>query len=839
MSRYADIAFHAAIRQCFTYRIPDRPARMETGHPPTRNSDERADQNGEDIQPGMRVWVPLKNQMAVGMVVKVHSNRPDFETRDIVRVLDSEPVLSPDLLKLTEWVHRFYYSGFGEAIQAALPAGMNFLTEPKIRKTDSRHKVPSRGIERDVYDEICNHPDNTDIPYEDLSRRWGKKGERAIERLVRKGLIEIWQIPRLRMTPRTVTVWSWTDDTRDPLSAMASPDENTSEPGKKTPKWVHGVRILKDLPLPATRKEILEHPEITPYVWKRIQDSGLVESREVAADRLPAKLPFNPNAISRLNQEQQTVFEPVKQAISDRVFKRFLLYGITGSGKTEIYIHALRETLRQGRGGLILVPEIALTPQTVRRFHLVFGDQVAVLHSRLSERERYDAWTSLQKGEKKVAIGPRSAVFAPVRDPGLIIIDEEHDPSYKQEDPAPRYHARETAVMRAWYNRAVILTGSATPSLVSLQVAAGEKASMIRLDNRHALAELPEVAILDLKQYRQAMRGPLAVPLYLAVEEALQRREQVILLHNRRGFSTFIQCEDCGEVLECPHCSVSLTYHKPKRHLRCHYCGYSRLMPRTCPSCDSEAVGELGTGTQKVEAELEELFPDARMLRMDQDTTSGKNAHDTILQKFGRGDADILMGTQIVAKGLDFPNVTVVGVINSDTELAFPSYRSSERMYQLISQVAGRSGRGSKPGKVFLQTLMPDHPALQFAKNHDFPGFARNEMKSRQELGYPPYSRLVKIFFRSDDAQIVADVANLFTEITLRFVDAERVMGPSPSTITRMKRRFSWESHIKLAPDKTAGYIESLFDTLFREYDRVKPGNSGRVRITVNVDTMH
>ena len=827
MTFFADIALPAAVRRCFTYRIPG----TEDGSIPDA-----------PVRPGMRVWVPLKNQMAIGMVVKVHKDKPDFETRDIARMLDSEPVLPDELLRLTDWVHRFYYCSHGEAIQAALPAGMNFVADPHIRLTGRNNEIPSRGLEREIYKFLADHKAGTDISLSEISKTWHKKGERALERLTRKGLIEIWQLPRIRMQPQTETLWMWRDEVLKKIEADgidAVTDFIRGKKRSKPPKWLAGLEVLNRLPLPSTRKQILDQPEITPYVWNRIRETGLLKTSEVPVGQIRSSLPYEPDDISVLNTEQQEIFSPILEAINGRTFKRFLLYGITGSGKTEIYIHALRETLRQGRSGLILVPEIALTPQTVRRFHLVFGDQIAVLHSRLSERERYDAWTSLQNGEKKVAIGARSAVFAPLKNPGLIIIDEEHDPSYKQEDPAPRYHARETAIMRAWFNDAVILTGSATPGLTSLQASAAGKCTMLRLENRHALAELPEVRILDLKQFRSAMRGPLAVPLFLAVEEALGREEQVILLHNRRGFSTFIQCDDCGEIVGCPHCSVSLTYHKVKRHLRCHYCGYSRLMPTRCPACDGEAIGELGMGTQKVEDELTELFPDARIARMDQDTTSGKDAHDRILQRFARGEANILMGTQIVAKGLDFPNVTVVGVINSDTELAFPSYRSSERMYQLLSQVAGRSGRGSKPGKVFLQTLMPDHAALQYAQKHDFPGFARQEMKSRKQLFYPPYSRLVKIYFKSTDPQLVADVAEVFTGILSRMLPGDHVMGPSPSTIERMKNTYSWESHLKLQPEKGENYIERLFDTVFAHYDKEKPARAGKVRITINVDTMH
>ena len=822
MPNFADIAFPTAVRRCFTYRIPEQ---LKCG----MDENSKVSVPAASVRPGMRVWVPLKNQLAIGMVVHTHQEKPDFETKDIIRTLDTRPVLSDELLKLADWVHRFYYSSLGEAIQAALPAGMNFIAEPRVRLAPDCQDPPARGIELEIYDFLKDLADGTDISLNEISRHWQKKGERAIDRLAKKGLIEIWQIPKVRMKPQMETVWSWKED---PESIR---ELHSSHP----PKWIRGLQILADLPLPATRQEILDQPEITPYVWKRIRESELLASREIPSDQVASTLPHEPESISTLNDEQRSIYTPVREAIEAQVYKRFLLYGVTGSGKTEIYIHALRDTLEKGRGGLILVPEIALTPQTVRRFYRIFGDRIAVLHSRLSDRERFDAWSSLQKGEKTIAIGARSAVFAPVRNPGLIIIDEEHDPSYKQEDPAPRYHARETAIMRAKFNNAIILTGSATPSLVSLNAAATEKCSMLKLQSRHALAELPEVNILDLKQYRSAMRGPLAVPLFLAVEEALSKKEQVILLHNRRGFSTFIQCEDCGQVLECPHCSVSLTHHRSRRHLRCHYCGYSRLMPRKCPLCDSESIGELGMGTQRVEYELQEVLPDTRILRMDQDTTSGKNAHDNILQKFGRGDADILMGTQIVAKGLDFPDVTVVGVINSDTELAFPSYRAAERMYQLLSQVAGRSGRGSKPGKVFLQTLMPEHTALHFARKHDFPGFARQEMASRRKLDYPPYSRLVKIFFRSTDAQMVARVAESFTGILIRLLPDNTVLGPSPSAITRMNNIYSWEANVKLPPEKGGQFIEHVFDRAFEIYEKEKPNSAGKVRITINVDTMH
>ena len=537
-----------------------------------------------------------------------------------------------------------------------------------------------------------------------------------------------------------------------------------------------------------------------------------------------------------MNEEQEVVFAPISQALVDGIYKSFLLYGITGSGKTEVYIHALKLALEQGKGGLILVPEIALTPQTVRRFYEIFGDQIAVLHSRLNERERYEAWMALRDGTKKIAIGARSAVFAPVQDLGIIIIDEEHDQSYKQEDPSPRYHAREVAIVRASRLSIPIVFGSATPSMITLYAVTRGKHEMLKLTGRHLNAVLPEVKVLDLRQYRNAMRGPLAVPLAMAIDDALKANEQVILLLNRRGFASYQQCEDCGHVAECPNCSVSLTFHRTHHTLRCHYCGYSRRAQVKCDHCDSENLDNKGTGTQRIEEEIQIEFPTARIIRMDRDTTSGKDAHNRILGAFGRGEADILVGTQLVAKGLDFPNVTVVGVVNADTELAFPSYRSSERMFQLLTQVAGRAGRAEKKGMVYLQTRLPEHPALIHASKHDFEAFAKFEIHSRKELSYPPYSRLIQFQFKSKDAQKVAEVAQSFTELLTRIFSGAPVLGPAPAVIQRLYNDFRWESFVKLDASMGTKKMEYLLEALFDAYDKRKPIGSSNVRINVNVD---
>jgi primosomal protein N' (replication factor Y) len=492
--------------------------------------------------------------------------------------------------------------------------------------------------------------------------------------------------------------------------------------------------------------------------------------------------------------------------------------------------------LESGKGGLILVPEIALTPQTVRRFYEIFGDQIAVLHSRLNDRERYEAWKALRSGDKRIAIGARSAVFAPVQNLGVIIIDEEHDQSYKQEDPAPRYHAREVAIVRASKLQIPIVFGSATPSMITLNAVTRGKHTMLKLTGRHLDAVLPPVKVLDLRQYRNAMRGPVAVPLALAMEEAIGRGEQVILLHNRRGFASYQQCDDCGHIAECPNCSVSLTLHRTQHSLRCHYCGYSRRAQVNCDHCDSVNIDHKGTGTQRVEEELQEAFPKFRILRMDRDTTSGKDAHNKILSSFGKGEADILVGTQLVAKGLDFPNVTVVGVTNADTELAFPSYRSSERMFQLLTQVAGRAGRAEKKGQVFLQTRMPEHPSIVHASKHDFESFARYELSERAGLKYPPFSRLIQFQFKSPDGTKVAIVAEILTQIVQKVFAGQPVLGPAPAVIQRIYNDFRWESFLKLDPATGTRKMEFLLDRVFQLYDQHKPQGASAVRINVNVD---
>jgi primosomal protein N' (replication factor Y) len=509
--------------------------------------------------------------------------------------------------------------------------------------------------------------------------------------------------------------------------------------------------------------------------------------------------------------------------------------GITGSGKTLVYIELLREIVEvQGRSAIVLVPEIALTPQTVGRFREVFGDRVAVLHSALSTGERFDEWRALRAGDKRIAVGARSAIFAPLADVGAIIVDEEHEGSYKQGEN-PRYHAREVAIVRASHEGAVCVLGSATPSLESWHNATTGRFHLLELPSRATGQKLPEVRVVDLrierKREREDSRRPaaggrndpiiLTSELHAALADRLSRSEQSILLLNRRGYSNFVQCQDCGQVWDCPSCAVSLTYHRRRGRLTCHYCLYEEDAPDRCPRCLGSDVTFRGVGTEQVERAVGEAFPGARIARMDVDTTSAKWSHHRILDRFGNGEVDILMGTQMIAKGLDFHGVTLVGVINADVGINLPDFRATERTFQLLTQVAGRAGRGPKGGEVIIQTSLPNHYAIRAAVEHDFPGFAEQELHARQSPLYPPFCRLINVVMSARDQSAAQQAADRAAEwlrglIASRGLEGCEVVGPAPCPIERIRDRWRWHFFLRAEDARLAGRIIRFFGERFR-----------------------
>ncbi len=632
--------------------------------------------------------------------------------RSVERVLDERPSLTPELLELTRWIADYYYTSWGLAVKAALPTG-------------------------------------TDVT-----------GDRATPR------VSIKTMPYVRLIGKADDERIRGPKQRAILSALA---QRADEGRPEIPK-----------------RELLEAASASASSLNSLLGQDLIEivDREVIrtpfglADASPGSPPDH-----KLHSAQLESLAAINMATAAGKFETFLLHGITGSGKTEVYIEAIKLVLERGQSAIVLVPEIALTPQTVSRFRSHLGDRIAVQHSRMSLGERFDAWRKLREGEHSVVIGPRSAVLAPVQNLGLIVVDEEQEPSYKQFDPAPRYHARDVAVMRAHMNQAVCVLGSATPSLESYHNALGGKYTLLKMPERVPVsdgkpARLPKVKRVDLvaERMKRTLQGSFSAMMREAIAERLVRKEQVILLLNRRGYAPILECQACGWTPSCRDCAVSMTMHTRGRHLRCHYCGYATRIPEACPKCGELDFALLGTGTQRVEEEVAALFPEAVILRMDLDTTSTKDSHFKILKRFGSGEADILVGTQMIAKGLDFPNVTLVGIMNADTRLLMPDFRSAEHTFHLLAQVAGRAGRGDLAGEVVLQTRNPRHDVIQRACRHDFEGFAAAELEERQLLGYPPFGRVIAVEFRGPDEAVTKDSATRYTDAIQRAIQSAKLM---------------------------------------------------------------
>jgi primosomal protein N' (replication factor Y) len=545
------------------------------------------------------------------------------------------------------------------------------------------------------------------------------------------------------------------------------------------------------------------------------------------------------NSSLRLNPRQEQVLKPVARLLEEGQFGVFLLHGVTGSGKTEVYLHALSTALKTGRQGVAMVPEIALTPQMIDLFRARFGRKVAVLHSALSDRERYVQWLRVKSGEAPIVLGTRSAVFAPLPRPGLFVIDEEHETTYKQEDHL-RYHAREVAIKRAQLTGAVVLLGSATPSLESrLKAGKGLVYRLLELPHRIDHKPLPEVKVVDMRrEIKNGNRGIFSQALTEAVNLRLDRGEQILLFLNRRGYATIVVCRECGLVLKCPRCDISLTYHLDNR-LRCHYCNHTIPAPGRCPGCSSRYISHFGTGTQKVEEEAKRLFERAGIVRMDSDTTTRKGSHERILKSFREGKADILIGTQMIAKGLDLPKVTLVGVINADTTLHMPDFRAAERTFQLLTQVAGRSGRGDLPGEVLIQTYSPDHYSITAAAAHDYEGFYKNEMRVRRALGYPPFSHLALLLFTHEDEDEAKKGAFLaqefFVKELLNAGGQIDLLGPAPATLNKIKGRHRWQLVLK-GPKRNS--LKELIREFLDKLETIRPAFKPVVNVDINPQGM-
>lgn len=757
----------------------------------------------EDVViPGVRVEVGFGRgkRKIQGFVMDVQ-DQSDFngKLKPIIRVIDVKPVLSEEMIKLSYWLADQTYSFQISCLQTMLPNVMRAKYKQFINAETGFENDP------EVQDILQGH-----LMVELTSDTTDEK-IRKIARLKRDNKINIEYVVENQansLTRQAVTTEMSKGDIESAKSELRS--------NAKAQVKLYDFLIDHYDELPIETSEIEKKFNITRPTLKTAEKHSVIQFIEITKRRKPVGIKPEVSNIPTLTSEQAEAVGSINQSIDQAQSKTYLIEGVTGSGKTEVYLQTMQRAIESGKTALMLVPEISLTPQMVNRVIGRFGNQVAVLHSGLSSGERYDEWTRIEDGDVKVVVGARSAVFAPLKDIGIIIIDEEHEASYKQDDN-PRYHARDVATWRCQFHKCPLVLGSATPSLESRARAEKGVYELIRMKKRINDQPLPHVQIVDMRNAENsAAKGDLSPLLHDKIWRVLKRKEQAIVLLNRRGYSSFLMCRECGFVLKCPNCDVSLTYHKNLGRMKCHYCGHEEPVPHTCPNCKSKKIGFYGTGTENIERQLNEQFPEARVLRMDVDTTRRKGSHAAILEKFGDQQADILLGTQMIAKGLDFPNVTLVGVINADTTLSISDYRASERTFQLLTQVSGRAGRADKEGHVIIQTYNPDHYAIRDAAKQDYETFFKQEMYLRHQSGYTPYyfTTLISVS-HPDEGQALKQSYWLKRQLQSVLSNSSVLLGPSPTMISRKQNKYFYQIIVKYKrePELHQKLLQILSDT--------------------------
>ena len=804
---FAEVAVPVYVRQTFTYHLPGDMVHR--------------------AQVGCRVIVPLGKKLLTGFIVALHRDQrgvvTEYEVKDVEELVDESPIISHEILELTRWMSDYYYAPWGECLRTALPAGATIATEQVLTITEAgrsalAHVSAGFGWSSSKYQALELLASAGSIGSRELERQLSKSHATAlIRQLERAGFIHVSErVIESRLRPKLQNAVRLVSHAESDESTSSSNHHNgngySSNPAPNarplTPAQERVIELLGSTGDSIAFSELIETAGVSSSVIRTLEKRGIVEvfAREVRRDPL-AHIEQQEIDLVTLNAEQQLALDQIVAKIDERQYTTFLLHGVTGSGKTEIYIRAMREATRRGLTALMLVPEIALTPVFSRRLRAIFGDAVAILHSNLSDGERTDEWRRIKEGEARVVIGTRSAVFAPLENLGIIVVDEEHETSYKQ-DETPRYHGRDTAIVRAVQAGAVVVLGSATPSLESFHNAVSGKYTYARLDARFGNRALADVETIDMREVfkRHGKQETFSDELKAAIAETFDRSEQVMILLNRRGYSSFAMCRSCGESIHCPNCDVTLTYHRYNQSLQCHYCNYIRPVPRVCPACDGQYIHYVGEGTEQLEAKLIELFPEKTIARVDRDTTRKRGSLEHLLMEFAGGTIDLIVGTQIIAKGHDFPNVTLVGVISVDAGLCLPDFRAAERTFQLLTQVAGRAGRGDLQGRVIIQTYHPEHYSLVCARAQDYDEFYRREVSFRRSMHYPPFTALINIcvhdkeFDRASNA--AADLARELREAARD--SALRILGPAPAPISRIKGEHRFQILIKARSRKRA-----------------------------------
>ncbi len=743
----------------------------------------------EQLAVGMRVEVPFGNgnRHVQGFVLAIEPmaatvlDETNVQLKELVAVLDLKPVLNTEMLALADYMKEKTFAFKITCLQTMLPSVMRADYQKYIYLTDE--------LSEELQDQLF-------YGLEEIS--WDQAQERGIlpqlMTLRKQQKVDI----RYEVTTRNKVKMVRFIQAAKEFEQLEEIRLGLRKGAKKKEQLLYYLQRLGTEKVTAVKE--MKELGFSTALLNEAAKNGWLTFIEKEAYRDPfANQTFEKTTALSLNAEQQVAVETILQSVQEQQSQTYLLEGITGSGKTEVYLQVIAEVLNQGKTAIMLVPEISLTPQMVQRFKSRFGEHVAVMHSGLSQGEKYDEWRKIERGEAEVVVGARSAIFAPIENIGVIIIDEEHEASYKQEEP-PRYHARDLAIWRSEYHHCPVVLGSATPSLESRARAQKNVYQRLRLTQRaNQAATLPTIDVVDMRQeVENGNVSSFSMSLQEKLQERLEKNEQSVLLLNRRGYSSFVMCRDCGYVLPCPNCDISLTLHMDSKTMKCHYCGHEERIPYRCPNCGQDKIRYYGTGTQKVEEELQTLLPDSRILRMDVDTTRRKGAHEKILRTFGEGQADILLGTQMIAKGLDFPNVTLVGVLNADTALNLPDFRSSERTFQLLTQVSGRAGRAEKPGEVIIQSFNPEHYAIQLAKAQDYEDFYTKEMYIRHRGDYPPYYFTVQITAsHPEENEAAKQMFQIATKLKQGLSSQAILLGPTPNAIMRVNNRYFYQVIIK------------------------------------------
>lgn len=812
---YIDVILPIPLKQAFTYNV---------------NKDQAV-----FLRQGMRVSVPFgKSKIYTGIVYAIYNNKtPSYETKPIDQILDETPLITSHQIKHWEWMSSYYMCTLGEVIRAALPSAFLLESETIISlSSESSAEENSFNDDEFLVFEALQH--QSSIHINDVRSILDRKNVvKVLQQLLQKGVIEVQEelyeqyTPKLKRYVKLAPAYTSEEALKELLDTLT-----------RAPKQ-RAVLMTLFMMSAATKKpvdaiQLQKKSEASAAVLKTLLDKGILEEYYIQKDRVE----FSGDAaseIKKLNEAQEVAFSEIKTA-----FKKHdttLLHGVTSSGKTEIYVRLIEEVIATGKQVLYMLPEIALTTQLIARLQQYFGEKISVYHSKYSVNERVEVWNNVLtcKSKAQIVIGARSSLFLPFTKLGLVLVDEEHEPSFKQYNPSPRYHARDSAVVLGNLHKAKLLLGSATPSLESYHNTELGKYGLVTLKKRFGNVLLPDIELVDIKEKhrKKQMKGHFSDRLLEAMTEALENEEQIILFQNRRGFSPVVECTTCGVAPQCPNCDVSLTYHQYKRELRCHYCGYHMAMLKSCMACGSDTLDTKGFGTEQIETELNTLFPNASVARMDQDTTRGKNAYAKLIERLDNLEIDILVGTQMLAKGLDFRNINLVGVMNADNLLNFPDFRAHERSFQLLQQVSGRAGRTQKRGKVLIQTFNPYHQILQQVSVNDYEGMYKQQNEERYQYKYPPFYRTIKLTFKDRNLQKMQQASSWFAQALSQQLK-ENVLGPEPPPVSRVRNQYISNVLVKIPKQQSLSKTKEYIHTVHKSFTAIKEFSS--VRVIIDVD---